>query len=784
MHSRREPSPELFERIVRGLPMALVSVDHELRILHANDAATKLLASAPTPPLAGRGLFESTSLSGALLPALRAVMATGEAFSFWGYPVTREGAPESFVDLHLQRLGDGELLLTAIDVSDRVTAERGMQDAVTSARRSTEKLRATVEQMADGVLISDEASPARALNDAARHLLGDAALSSIESAAGLPTEVIRVANGDAPLRPEDAPWRRAMEHGETVIDADLVVRRNDDDLVMLSVSAAPLHDERGRRSGAVSVLRDMTAVQRALVELRIANAKLQENDRLKSEFVANMSHELRTPLNAILGFAQLLMMGPGGKQLTEKQGDALGRIIRNGKALLSLIDGVLDVAKIEAGVRTFHPEHFDVVETVEAAFGELESLAQQKRLDYRLRVEGEFPLVFTDRAHLRQIVVNLLSNALKFTMRGKVELTMRRDDENLCIAVSDSGTGIKPENLSNIFEKFRQVDGSMTRQVGGIGLGLSIVRELTELLGGTIDVESTFGQGTTFTLRLPLRELADEEEDEEDDREQVEVAAAEPPASQRPLILVIEDNTDSSVLLRRSLESAGFEVRVADTGVAGLRLARRLRPAAITLDIMMPKMDGWRVLQALREDTATAAIPVVVCSIVDNRPLGYKLGASEYLTKPVSPTELLTTLAKVGASPMAGERDDVIVVDDERALRDLVAAVLEDAGMQVRQVRSGEEAIAEVKKKAPKAIFVDVDLPGGMSGFELLARLRSDPEIPEFPAIVLTGKDMTADVRARLHDSIAEVVRTGNLELPDLVRRLQALLPTLGIART
>lgn len=766
-----------------SLPAGLVYLDAAFVVRFVNHAACASFGISPKDT--GRPFFEAAHVSRALLPAFRTVAVTGESFTFWGYPLhsLADGAGPSYGDLTIQRLDPVQLglppaapglLLFVVDVTRRVQAERGTQDALATARRSAEKLRATFEQMSDGVLVCDALGRTTASNEAARAILGEA-ISDVEQDAGEGRDATRLLSGEGrPVRPDETPWRRAAA-GQALSDVELVVRRTRGASMTLSVNAAPLHDERGAVEGAVAVLRDVTEIHRTLAELRVANQRLEEDSRLKNEFVANMSHELRTPLNAILGFAQLLRLGPEGKNLSTRQVDGLERIHRNGRNLLSLIDGILDVARIEAGVRTLHPEHFDLVEAVQSAFGELESLAVQKAVDYRFKVEGEFPVVFTDRGRLRQVVVNLISNALKFTADGSVEVRLSRTEDSARIEVRDTGIGIKRESLGVIFDKFRQVDGSTTRRAGGVGLGLSIVRELVDLLGGVVDVQSTFGEGSVFGVTIPFvgpgYEL--EARPSEETSEDAETA----PSGAGPLVLVIEDNPDSAVLLRTTLEQAGFRVRVADNGVAGLRLARALRPAAMTLDIMMPRMDGWRVLQTLRADPAIADTPVIVCSIVDNRLLGYRLGVSEYLTKPVEPSALLGALTNLGVSPLVG---DVLVVDDERAMRDVVASALEGAGLSVRQASSGEEALGLIAEKRPLAVFIDLFMPGGMSGFEFLARMRSRPETAEVPVVLLTGRDVTPEERARLGGQISDVVRTGSMTLSELTHRLRESLSELG----
>ncbi|HWW77160.1 MAG TPA: response regulator, partial [Pyrinomonadaceae bacterium] len=389
-------------------------------------------------------------------------------------------------------------------------------------------------------------------------------------------------------------------------------------------------------------------------ELREANRRLEEYNRLKAEFVANMSHELRTPLTAIIGFAQLAQLArPGDEGIPKRYADAFERIQRNGQHLLALINDVLDVSKIEAGRMKIHREHVDVTEVVQGAFAELQSLAERKGLRYRLSVPERLPLAYTDPLRVRQIVINLLSNAAKFTARGEVVAELQPwGERHFRIVVRDTGIGIEQGSLPIIFERFRQVDGSMTRSASGVGLGLSIVRQIVDLLGGEIEVASKVGEGSVFTVTLPFvaPDAASGAKDSDDApefaggdgasahaRDEGAARPAEDGDDGRPVIVVIEDDDDASALLTETLGRAGYRTLAARNGDAGLRLAREHEPAAITLDVMMPEMDGWRVLQTMRGDRRLARIPVIVCSIVDNRPLGYSLGASDYLVKPIDP---------------------------------------------------------------------------------------------------------------------------------------------------
>jgi PAS domain S-box-containing protein len=799
----------LLDLIFERLPAGVVYLDSNLRIVHMNPAGARAVGASAEA--AGRTFDEAASAARpALAPAFATVLETGQPLTFWGYPLRpppRDAAgdastpPETtYWDYTLWPLDlpAGGVLLFAVEVTDRVRAERGMQDAVAAARQSAGKLETLIEQMADGVVVADRDGRVLTANSAAVEMLGDSAAvlaADFAAAGGQPAP--RRADDEHPLAPEELPWRRAAATGETSRDAEMMVERGGAE-AYLSVNASPLRDADGQVTGAVAVLRDTTETRRLIGELREANRRLEEFNRLKAEFVANMSHELRTPLTAIIGFAQLMQMNVGGAPPLERQhAQAVERILRNGRHLLSLIDDVLDLSKIEVGRISIHPDYVDLVETVQSAFHELQSLANQKGLDYRLVVRDEFPVAYADPVRVRQVVINLLSNAIKFTVRGRVEAEMSRAGEDSWqFVVRDTGVGIRQEAVGLIFERFRQVDGSTTRQVGGVGLGLTIVEQIVRLLGGEIDVSSVYGEGSTFSVRLPLNtfraapaERADE--DEPRARDARERAAHPAPADETqseaegggagPLVLVIEDDPDAASLLSETLEGAGYRVRVAESGEAGLAIAREAAPSVITLDIMMPKMDGWSVLQSLRADERTSRIPVVICSIVDNRPLGYRLGASDYLVKPVSPERLVRSLRGVGATPDGGDGGYVLVVDDEQGFRALLLAALKDAGFAARAAASGETALGVIRREPPSAILSDLIMPNGMSGFELVARLRADERTAAIPVILVTAKDVTEEDLRLVSGQIADVIRKGDLLLPDLATRLREALEEIGV---
>ena len=668
----------------------------------------------------------------------------------------------------------------------RILASEGYE--IVAAATCAEARRVAAEQHPDLVLL-DVMLPDGDGVEVCRHVKADPAtrgtfvvMLSGERASGEHQAEALLAGADGYLvKPIGAPALKAHVH------AFLRIRQNEEDL---------RESERRYREQAD--------------ELREANRRLEEYNRLKAEFVANMSHELRTPLTAIIGFAQLAQLAREGEgQVPRRFQDAFERILRNGQHLLALINDVLDVSKIEAGRMKIHREHIDLVEVVQSAFGELQSLAERKGLEYRLRVPERLPLAYTDPLRVRQVLINLLSNAAKFTARGHIEAELLRHGErHFRIVVRDTGIGIEEQSLPIIFERFRQVDGSMTRSASGVGLGLSIVRQIVELLGGEIEVTSAVGRGSTFVVTLPLaapESAARDAQDAQDARDAEEAprfapggagrgagragaeaesaggADAEPDG--RPLVVVIEDDEDSAALLEETLGRAGYRVVWAPNGEQGLRLAREHDPVAVTLDVMMPEMDGWRVLQAMRADRRLARIPVIVCSIVDNRPLGYSLGASDYLVKPVDPATLTDTIDRVSVRGGAdgGGDDYILVVDDEHGVRELLTTALRNAGFNARSAPSGETALKLAGQRRPRAVLCDLMMPNGMSGFEFIARLRTEPRTASVPVVVVTGKDVTADDRRLFAGEIADVIRKGELLLSDVASRLRETLEELGV---
>lgn len=483
--------------------------------------------------------------------------------------------------------------------------------------------------------------------------------------------------------------------------------------------------------------------------------------RLKSEFLANFSHEIRTPLNAITGYCDLLARDEGARLTPHGRRD-LSVIKANAKTLLALINDILDLSKIEAGRAEVVKEVVELDELAEECMASVREILKGK--DVVLTSEIGVRQVFTDPLKLRQILLNLLSNAAKFTDAGEIVLTAEAQGSTLVVSVEDTGAGIPEDQLPFIFDKFRQVDGSSRRRVGGTGLGLAIVKEVVHILGGTLNATSTLGRGSKFTFALPGAIDASKVS------RPAAVTGGMPSPTNGPFtVLVIDDDTMVQHLLRGHLESEEFKVVSATDGVEGLTLAREHRPTVIILDIHLPRLDGWTVLAELKSDPALSQIPVIMMSVEEQRARGFSFGACEYLVKPVEPDRLVTVV-KRALLPSEG---DVLVVDDDEATRELVSRHLRRAGYSTVEARDGEEALLRARVISPGLVILDLIMPG-VDGFEVLRTMRA--EGMRTPVVVLTGKSLVPDEERILRDGLTRVVQKGGMALDSVVREAKQLL--------
>jgi signal transduction histidine kinase/CheY-like chemotaxis protein len=505
-------------------------------------------------------------------------------------------------------------------------------------------------------------------------------------------------------------------------------------------------------------------------QLALRARALVEAGEAKARFLATMSHELRTPLNAVLGYAGLLRDGVYGA-VSEQQQRAVQSIARRAKDLQLLIDDVLDLAKIESGRAELRVDEFDpsaVLAEVKDAIG---SFARDKnlRVSVRTRIKRRVRL---DRAKYKQVVLNLASNAVKFTPEGgEVELSVEEEDgDSMVTYVRDTGIGIAPENIGLIFDDFQQIESGTTRRFQGIGLGLAIVKRTVELLGGTVSVKSEPGRGTAFCMRFPLRPLGEALVGEQG------AIPDEATLSNDPIIVAIDDDPEVISLLRDSLAPAHFRVVGALNGDRGMELARILKPFAITLDIMMPEKDGWQVLREIKNDPELCRTPVIVMSIVSERSLGFSLGVTDYLVKPVDRRVLIDVLERLRERKTM---HSALVVDDDYDARTLLADLLRSLGVRVRTCDTGSACIAALEKEPSDLLFLDVAMPEPEVK-RVLDFVSDDHRLENVRTVVITRNDGTGDQQEWMRRASAEVVYEGHDHPETLLNDLRGALTTLG----
>ncbi|MFB3895417.1 MAG: response regulator [bacterium] len=495
-------------------------------------------------------------------------------------------------------------------------------------------------------------------------------------------------------------------------------------------------------------------------EMRKAKLAAEEANKAKSQFLAKMSHELRTPLNAIIGYSEML------QEEAQDVGQAdfipdLKKINSAGKHLLALINDILDLSKIEAGKMDLFLESFDIQNTVQDIATTAHPLMEKNKNVFELNCAPNLGSMYADMTRVRQILFNLISNASKFTEKGKITLEVVRDKtdakEYIKFIVADTGIGMTPEQMQHLFKEFTQADSSTTRKYGGTGLGLAITKKFCEMMGGDISADSEYGKGTRFTVRIPVEVKAPESKPKP--------VAAPPPAPKptwiasptQDTILVIDDDPEVLDLMSRFLQKEGFNVVTAPSGEEGLKLAQQVKPKAITLDVMMPQMDGWAVLTALKSNPEVASIPVIMLTMVDEKNMGYALGVSDYMTKPIDKDHLVTILRKYRCNHPPCP---VLVVEDDQATREMITRMLQKEGWRVYTAENGKIGLEKVTENMPALILLDLMMPE-MDGFEFVNELRKNILWRSIPVVVVTSKDLSVEDRQRLEGHVQRIVQKG-----------------------
>jgi PAS domain S-box-containing protein len=542
---------------------------------------------------------------------------------------------------------------------------------------------------------------------------------------------------------------------------------------ILHTKKIPILDETGAPSFLLGISEDITEAKKAQEALLQAQEQADRANRAKSQFLAGMSHELRTPLNAILGFSELLTDDSIDRFDKATRRRFLDQIHSSGQHLLELINDILDLSKVEAGQMDLHLEPIELGTLIAGVQASVEPLARSKSISLNTGPLTELRLI-ADAGKVRQMLLNLVSNAIKFTPGGgRIDIVARRAESWVEIAVSDSGIGIAKQDLTRLFTEFQQLDAGPGRQQEGTGLGLALTKRFAELHGGRVTVESTLGKGSTFTLHLPLQATAL--------KAPAPVALPQSAAIDldRPLVLIVDDDPQAAEILARHLEAGGFRSELARTGPEALTMSRDLKPVAITLDILLPEVDGWEVLNRLKADEATRDIPVVVVSVVDNVALGRALGALDYFVKPVDGKALLSRLGQFTfTTKVKSEPVRVLVVDDEQANLDLLEALLKPAGFGVLRASGGQEGIAMAKSEMPNLILLDLMMPN-VNGFDVVEALRAEEATRSIPVMVLTAKVLTADDKKALNGQVAAIFERNSVAGTELTAWLRDIAAKL-----
>ena len=666
-----------------------------------------------------------------------------------------------------------------IGVHNDVTEQKEIGDAI----RQTEKFLSSVVENIPHMIFVKDAEELRfvRVNRAGEELLG------------LKRDQM-IGKSDRDFFPnEEAEWfiaqdkvvlenRRIANIPEEPIQSPLGTR-------ILHTKKIPIVGDDGQPQYLLGISEDITETKQAEAELQRAKDTAEAASRAKSEFLANMSHELRTPLNAIIGFSEVLEDQTFG-ELNTRQLKYVSNILTSGRHLLQLINDILDIAKIEAGRLTLDRSPFPVETALNDVVAIVRALTNKKSIDLTIEVAPDLPSLHADQPKFKQIMYNLMSNAIKFTPNeGRVAVSAFLYDASpipsVCIAVSDSGIGIKPEDQTRVFGEFEQVDSSYSRQQQGTGLGLALTKNLIELHGGRIWVESEGieGKGTTFSFVLPFDEPNIEYSNEGEDGVTASpdgdlVAPENFPTNEEseeeeaPLVLVVEDNGPASELLTHYLTEAGYSVAHATDGEQAVQMVNELHPYAVTLDIMLPRKDGWQVLAEMKARPETADVPVVIVSMTEDRQLGFSLGAVDFMVKPVDKNRLIEVIARAGGRSPKDEMPTVLVVDDEPKTVELLGDLLKHAGYRVLEAYGGQQGIELATQYLPQVIILDLMMPQ-VNGFDVVRELRANAATKDIAIVIFSAKDISEEEVSELNADIRAIVPKSGKE--ELLRELAKL---------
>ena len=656
------------------------------------------------------------------------------------------------------------------DVTERKRAEEALE-------KSRENLRALLEVAPDAVVTVDDQGKIVLVNGQTEKLFGYQRQELLgERVERLIPARVREGHSQQCAGHSAEPHAPVMGAG-----LELYGLRKDGTEFPVEISLSPIQTSEGFR--VISSIRDVSErkktqrqIEQQNRELELRNREVERATQMKSKFLASMSHELRTPLNAIMGFSDLLAEETPGA-LNAKQKRFVDHIKQGSTHLLQLINDILDLSKIEAGQLELHSEEFLVRDALPEVLSTIHPLAIAKNIQVEQKVEGK-SLVKADRVRFKQILYNLLSNAVKFTPKdGRICIESIDDWDFIRVSVTDTGIGISPEDQKVVFEEFRQIEGTDSTHLG-TGLGLAITKRLVEQQGGQISLESELGKGCRFTFTLFA---ADEPTELRPVAEPAKASVVAPSGRLTPLVLIVDDEGPARELVARYLELE-YRVAMAESGTEALAKAQQLRPDAITLDVLMPHSTGFDTLVALRKNPDTASIPVIILSILDEKQVGFALGASDYLVKPVRKPALLAAVRRHVPSP-SGDDSSILLVDDDAKALELLQEALRSAGYETQGVRSGARALEVLANKVVGAILLDLLMPG-MDGFQVIRHVRGEPTLKELPILIMTAKTLSPDEIALLNRETQGLLQKGGSWKQQLIAEVDRVLRARRMAKS
>ncbi|MDX1664155.1 MAG: PAS domain S-box protein [Candidatus Promineifilaceae bacterium] len=760
-------SEEKYRTILDDIREGYYEIDLHGNFTEVNEVTTQI-TGVPADQIIGSNFAHFTDEADAmnLFQVYHRVFQTGEPARDVTFVINTPSGEQRILEASASAIHDAD---------GRVTGFRGVVHDVTERRLAEEQIRKlsrAVEQSPAIVIITDTNGNIEYVNPKFTEISGYAA----EEVVGRNPRILK--SGHTPDDAYTTLWQTIA--GGEEWRGELNNLKKSGDSYWVSASISPVTNGAGAITHFLAVQEDITERKRAEAELQRAKEAAEEAQKVaeaasaaKSTFLANMSHELRTPLNAIIGYSEMLIEDAAFDGFDELVPD-LEKIHSAGRHLLQLINDVLDLSKIEAGKMELYLERFSVPDMVQEVTFTIQPLVDQNGNELVVEVDETVGAMRADLTKVRQALFNLLSNASKFTEGGTVRLavaTEQRDGADwLAFTVADTGIGMTEEQMDKLFQPFTQADASTTRKYGGTGLGLAITRRFCEMMGGHVTVESEPGVGSTFTIHLP-RIVG---------KTPRAVAAAEKAVAGEggtgAVVLVVDDDPTARDLLCRFLAKEGFTVRTAADGERALEMARALQPFAITLDVLMPGMDGWMVLRALKADPAVADIPVIMLTMVDNKRMGFALGASDYLAKPIERERLGDLLRLYQANQQAGP---VLVVEDHEPTREMLSRVLRREGWAVLTAENGRVALERVEEVHPGLVLLDLMMPE-MDGFEFVARFRRMQGMADVPIVVITAKDITPEDRERMNGGVRNFLQKSAYSWDELVEELRAQVATLA----